>query len=47
MKSGSKIRAKEAAMKDATAANSAEEQNHAEAKIFPLLLQTLSVNQFL
>ena len=34
-------------MKDATAANSEEEQNHAEAKIFPLLGQTLSVDQFL
>ena len=34
-------------MKDATAANSEEEQNHAEEKIFPLLGQTLSVDQFL
>ena len=34
-------------MKDATAAQSEEEQNHAEAKIFPLLGQTLSVDQFL
>jgi ureidoacrylate peracid hydrolase len=34
-------------MKDATGANSEEEQNHAEEKIFPLLGQTLSVNQFL
>jgi ureidoacrylate peracid hydrolase len=34
-------------MKDATAANSEEEQDHAEAKIFPLLGQTLSVDQFL
>jgi hypothetical protein len=34
-------------MKDATAASSAEEQNHAESKIFPLLGQTLSVDQFL
>ena len=34
-------------MKDATAASSEEEQNHAEAKIFPLLGQTLSVDQFL
>jgi ureidoacrylate peracid hydrolase len=34
-------------MKDATAANSEEEQNHAEAKIFPLLGWTLSVDQFL
>jgi ureidoacrylate peracid hydrolase len=34
-------------MKDATAANSEEEQNHAEAKIFPLLGQALSVDQFL
>jgi ureidoacrylate peracid hydrolase len=33
--------------KDATAATSEEEQNHAEAKIFPLLGQTLSVDQFL
>ena len=33
-------------MKDATAATSEEEQNHAEAKIFPLLGQTLSVDQF-
>jgi hypothetical protein len=34
-------------MKDATGANSEEEQSHAEEKIFPLLGQTLSVNQFL
>jgi len=34
-------------MKDATAANSMEEQNHSEEKIFPLLGQTLSVDQFL
>ncbi|MDX1707087.1 MAG: cysteine hydrolase [Desulfobacterales bacterium] len=34
-------------MKDATAATSEEEQHHAEAKIFPLLGQTLSVDQFL
>jgi ureidoacrylate peracid hydrolase len=34
-------------MKDATGSNSEEEQNHAEAKIFPLLGQTLSVDQFL
>jgi ureidoacrylate peracid hydrolase len=34
-------------MKDATAATSEEEQNHAETKIFPLLGQTLSVDQFL
>jgi ureidoacrylate peracid hydrolase len=34
-------------MKDATAATSEEEQNHAEQKIFPLLGQTLSVDQFL
>ena len=34
-------------MKDATAATSEEEQNHAEAKIFPLLGQTLTVDQFL
>jgi len=34
-------------MKDATAANSKEEQNHSEEKIFPLLGQTLSVDQFL
>ena len=34
-------------MKDATAANSQEEQNHSEEKIFPLLGQTLSVDQFL
>ena len=34
-------------MKDATAANSMEEQNHSEEKIFPLLGQTLSVEQFL
>ncbi|NIS50704.1 isochorismatase family protein [Candidatus Saccharibacteria bacterium] len=34
-------------MKDATAATSEEEQNHAEAKIFPLLGQSLTVDQFL
>jgi ureidoacrylate peracid hydrolase len=34
-------------MKDATAANSMEEQNHSEEKIFPLLGQTLTVDQFL
>ena len=34
-------------MQNTVAANSAEEQNHAEAKIFPLLGQTLSVDQFL
>ena len=34
-------------VKDATGANSEEEQNHAEQKIFPLLGQTLSVNQIL
>ena len=34
-------------MKDATAATSEDEQDHAEAKIFPLLGQTLSVDQFL
>jgi hypothetical protein len=34
-------------MKDATAATSEEEQNHAEAKIFPLLGQTITVDQFL
>jgi nicotinamidase-related amidase len=34
-------------MKDATAANSKEEQDHSENKIFPLLGQTLSVDQFL
>jgi ureidoacrylate peracid hydrolase len=32
---------------DATAANSQEEQNHSEQKIFPLLGQTLSVDQFI
>ncbi len=32
---------------DATAANSSDEQNYAEEKIFPLLGQTLSVDQFL
>jgi len=34
-------------IKDATAATSSAEQNHAEQKIFPLLGQTLSVDQFL
>jgi nicotinamidase-related amidase len=34
-------------MKDATAAMSTEEQNHSEGKIFPLIGQTLSVDQFL
>jgi hypothetical protein len=34
-------------MKDATGSNSEEEQNHAEEKIFPLLGQTLSVEQFI
>ncbi len=34
-------------VKDATAANSSGEQNYAEEKIFPLLGQTLSVDQFL
>lgn len=34
-------------IKDATAANSEEEQHHAETKIFPLLGQTLSVDQFI
>jgi len=34
-------------MKDATAATSTEEQNHSEEKIFPLIGQTLSVDQFL
>ena len=34
-------------MKDATATNSKEEQNHSEEKIFPMLGQTLSVDQFL
>lgn len=34
-------------MKNATAANSKEEQNHSEEKIFPLLGQTLSVDEFL
>ena len=34
-------------MKDATAANSMEEQNHSEEKIFPLLGQTIPVDQFL
>ena len=34
-------------IKDATAANSEEEQNHSEQKIFPLLGQTLSVEQFI
>ena len=32
---------------NATAANSQEEQNHSEQKIFPLLGQTLSVDQFI
>ena len=34
-------------MKDATAATSTEEQNHSEEKIFPLIGQTFSVDQFL
>ena len=34
-------------IKDATAANSSEEQNYVEEKIIPLLGQTLSVDQFL
>ena len=34
-------------IKDATAANSEEEQNHSEQKIFPLIGQTLSVDQFI
>jgi len=34
-------------MKNATAATSTEEQIHSEEKIFPLLGQTLSVDQFL
>ena len=34
-------------VKDATAANSEEEQNHSEQKIFPLLGQTLTVEQFI
>ena len=34
-------------IKDATAANSSEEQNYVEEKIVPLLGQTLSVDQFL
>jgi len=34
-------------IKDATAANSSEEQNYVEGKIIPLLGQTLSVDQFL
>ena len=34
-------------IKDATAATSEEEQNHSEQKIFPLLGQTLSVEQFI
>jgi ureidoacrylate peracid hydrolase len=34
-------------IKNATAANSAEEQKYAEEKIFPLLGQTLTVDQFL
>ena len=36
-----------AVINDATAANSSDEQNYAEEKIFPLLGQTLSVDQFL
>ena len=34
-------------IKDATAANSSEDQNYVEEKILPLLGQTLSVDQFL
>jgi len=34
-------------IKDATAANSSDEQNYVEEKILPLLGQTLSVEQFL
>ena len=34
-------------IKDATAANSAEDQNYTEEKIFPLLGQTLTVERFL
>jgi ureidoacrylate peracid hydrolase len=34
-------------VKDATAANSAEDQKYTEEKIFPLLGQTLTVEQFL
>ena len=34
-------------IQDATAANSEDEQNHSEQKIFPLLGQTLSVDQFI
>lgn len=34
-------------IKDATASNSSDEQNYVEEKIFPLLGQTLSVDQFL
>ena len=34
-------------MKDATAASTIEEQNHSEVKIFPLMGQALSVDQFL
>jgi ureidoacrylate peracid hydrolase len=34
-------------IKDATAANSSEEQNYVEGKIIPALGQTLSVDQFL
>jgi ureidoacrylate peracid hydrolase len=34
-------------IKDATAANSSDEQNYVEEKIFPLLGQALSVDQFL
>jgi ureidoacrylate peracid hydrolase len=34
-------------IKDATAANSSDDQNYVEEKIFPLLGQTLSVDQLL
>jgi ureidoacrylate peracid hydrolase len=34
-------------IKDATATSSEEEQNHSEQKIFPLLGQTLTVDQFI
>lgn len=34
-------------IKDATAANSTEEQNHAEEKIFPALGQTMTADEFL
>jgi nicotinamidase-related amidase len=34
-------------IKDATAANSEDEQHHSEEKIFPLLGQTLTVDQFI